>query len=318
MSALMRGLNRVHGVRGDALLRRASAARPWACSPGRCWPSSSRSACSCSARPSSEAIGEAVDAHEPGRLALVGAPSGRSSAGALFVAVAGILRAGPGAQPGCAAAPRLAGAAVAVLIWVVASALLRRLRLALRRLRRRLGLAVGGHRDADLALADRPRAPAGRAGRGRGGPACDGARSGGADRRPGVISVARPRPGRPWSRSQRPVPRLVVRPLQDFLRLEASGGLVLLARDGRGPRVGQRRDRGLQRPLEHRGHAADRRPTSDHRDLLDIVNDGLMTIFFLVVGLEVKRELVVGELSHPRARRCCRRSPRWAAWCCPP
>ena len=31
------------------------------------------------------------------------------------------------------------------------------------------------------------------------------------------------------------------------------------------------------------------------------VNDGLMTVFFFVVGLEIKRELVVGELANPRA-----------------
>ncbi len=37
------------------------------------------------------------------------------------------------------------------------------------------------------------------------------------------------------------------------------------------------------------------------KDLRHWVNDGLMTLFFFVVGLEVKRELVIGELRRPRA-----------------
>ena len=39
----------------------------------------------------------------------------------------------------------------------------------------------------------------------------------------------------------------------------------------------------------------------DHLSLQTWVNDALMTVFFLLVGVEIKREVVHGELRDPRA-----------------
>lgn len=93
----------------------------------------------------------------------------------------------------------------------------------------------------------------------------------------------------------------VVQPIQSFIQQEKSGGLVLgisvvlaliLANS----------------PLAHDYHHFFEHKmgfTFDGTSYLEYslhhwINDGLMAIFFFVVGLELKREIVAGELSNPR------------------
>lgn len=47
------------------------------------------------------------------------------------------------------------------------------------------------------------------------------------------------------------------------------------------------------------------------------INDALMAIFFLLIGLELRREVYNGELSNFKTR-CCRFSPPAAESSCPP
>jgi Na+:H+ antiporter, NhaA family len=94
--------------------------------------------------------------------------------------------------------------------------------------------------------------------------------------------------------------RRVVDPFADYLRAEATGGLVLLlatvaalvwanvASDGYVSFWHEELD------LSFGGVALD-------LDLRHWVNDALMAVFFFVVGLEIKRELVLGELKDRRA-----------------
>src|SRR4029450_12024241 len=96
----------------------------------------------------------------------------------------------------------------------------------------------------------------------------------------------------PWSESDRYVPRTVVQPLQRILRHEAAGGGVLLAAAAvaivwANSPVADTYTEVWRTPLrvELGGllHL-------DHLSLQTWVNDALMTVFFLLVGVEIKRE----------------------------
>ena len=84
------------------------------------------------------------------------------------------------------------------------------------------------------------------------------------------------------------------------MAVEASGGIVLLAGAiialawANSPWDKQYAD------FWHAKLALDLHLFTIEETLGHAVNDGLMAIFFFVVGLEIKRELVHGELANPR------------------
>jgi Na+:H+ antiporter, NhaA family len=93
-----------------------------------------------------------------------------------------------------------------------------------------------------------------------------------------------------------PAPLRLPAALREYLRAEAAGGIVLMAAAAVALAWANSPWRGAYTALwETRAAFQLGRFTLD-ADLRHWVNDGLMSLFFLVVGLEIKRELVVGEL----------------------
>ena len=105
----------------------------------------------------------------------------------------------------------------------------------------------------------------------------------------------------PWSGSARPVPRLVLQPLQTFLRTEEAGGILLLAAATIALIWANSPWRSSYDALWHTQLTIGLGAWSLAEDLQHWINDALMALFFLVVGLEIKRELTTGELRQPRA-----------------
>jgi NhaA family Na+:H+ antiporter len=97
----------------------------------------------------------------------------------------------------------------------------------------------------------------------------------------------------------RPVARMVA-PFVDFLHVESSSGLVLLLCTLVALLLANSPLAGAFGALWQRPFGITLGDFSLHKPLLLWINDGLMALFFFVVGLEIKREIVSGELAEPR------------------
>ncbi|MDJ0791519.1 MAG: Na+/H+ antiporter NhaA [Acidimicrobiia bacterium] len=100
-----------------------------------------------------------------------------------------------------------------------------------------------------------------------------------------------------WLHSDRLVPSRFVRPVVEFTRVEAAGGIVLLvaavvALVWANSPFYESYFRLFNAHIEFSIG-----PVHIDESLKHIINDGLMALFFFVVGLEIKRELAVGELN---------------------
>lgn len=89
----------------------------------------------------------------------------------------------------------------------------------------------------------------------------------------------------------------LMRPFQKFARLEAASGVVLLAAMAAALVWANSPWRESYTRLWAVSLTLGVAPLQLTEPLLHWINDGLMTLFFLLVGLEIKREMLVGELA---------------------
>jgi NhaA family Na+:H+ antiporter len=106
---------------------------------------------------------------------------------------------------------------------------------------------------------------------------------------------------RTWATSERFVPKTFIRPFVRFSQIEASSGIILLlaaiaalvwANSPWSDSYFSMLEQELN--VDFLGFHLE-------ESVLALINDGLMAVFFFVVGLEIKRELVLGDLRDPKA-----------------
>src|SRR4051812_24854031 len=92
----------------------------------------------------------------------------------------------------------------------------------------------------------------------------------------------------------------LVRPFQEFAARETSGGILLLACTMVALLWANSPWAHLYTALWHTPFTIGLGASTLSGELHFWVNDALMAVFFFVVGLEIKRELLAGELASPR------------------
>jgi NhaA family Na+:H+ antiporter len=98
---------------------------------------------------------------------------------------------------------------------------------------------------------------------------------------------------------ERPVEK-IVRPFQDFAHKQSSGGILLILATAVALIWANSPWGEGYAALWHTKLTVGIGDFSISKDLTHWINDGLMAVLFLVVGLEIKREVLVGELSSAR------------------
>lgn len=101
--------------------------------------------------------------------------------------------------------------------------------------------------------------------------------------------------------SERPLARFVARPVQQFLHVEAGGGIALLVMTVVALVWANSPFKASYASLFHTEVLLQVGSYRLSEDLVHWINDALMAVFFFVVGLEIKREWVTGELQDRRA-----------------
>ncbi len=105
-----------------------------------------------------------------------------------------------------------------------------------------------------------------------------------------------------WIGSDKRLARTIARPVLRFMDVEAAGGIVLVVATIVALIWANSPWSDVYHDILHLKLKIDFGDTHILEESVEhLINDGLMAIFFFVVGLEIKRELVAGELRDPRA-----------------